>query len=116
MDLVLPDGRLIGAVPLKGVVIRNESDLDDEFAYYRVKVEIDNPYVYAVVETGKGYDWSGLFGFIARKAFGKNNDRWFCSEYIAWVIERAGVRLVSKEGWRITPQDLVESPLLERVS
>lgn len=59
----------------------------------------------ARAQVGKRYDWSGALGIAARRRW-QDEDRWFCSELIAWAFARGGSPLVRIENWRITPRDL----------
>ena len=56
-------------------------------------------------QIGKPYDWTALIGNIGRRNWAEN-DSWFCSELVAWACLQEGRKLVNKDLWRITPQDL----------
>lgn len=40
----------------------------------------------ALLQVGKPYDWSGIFGIFLRTGWSKP-DRWFCSELVAYVSQ-----------------------------
>lgn len=62
----------------------------------------------AKTQIGKPYDWTALVGMGFHRNW-QQDDRWFCSELVAWACAQAGVPLINKVSWRITPQDLFES-------
>lgn len=119
VDLVLPDGRLLGATP-GGVSIRlpqydriarrarfDIPGMDWEKLAHVLKAQI-----------GKPYDWGALVGLAFRSGRWHDPDRWFCSELIYWGCERAGTPLLrqhKQKMHRITPRDLLLSPALERL-
>jgi len=62
-----------------------------------------------ISQIGKPYDWTAVFGYILRRNW--NDDQaWFCSELISWGLKVTGLRISNKVPWRVTPQDLLESP------
>lgn len=63
-------------------------------------------------QVGKGYDWSGLFGFTVRAPF-QSPERWFCSELIFAAFLHAGIKLLANvDSWMVTPGMLATSPRL----
>ena len=62
-------------------------------------------------QVGKPYDWSGLFGFVSNRDW-EDPDKWFCSELVAAGLVQVGVSLLSEKPARVTPRDLLVSPLL----
>lgn len=110
VDLVLPDGRLLGATARRGVSIRNP-----EPVARLVRFTIDAPSAVidvASTQLGRPYDWSGILGWGLRRDW-QEDDSWFCSELIAWAFDAAGCPLLrARNSWRITPRDLLLSPLL----
>lgn len=61
-------------------------------------------------QIGKPYDFTGILGLPFRKDW-ENDDRWFCSELIAWAAKQAGTPIINKDAWRVTPQDLYQAVL-----
>jgi uncharacterized protein YycO len=71
---------------------------------------------FAREQLGKGYDYPGVFGFVARADI-ENKDRWFCSELVFAACLKAGVELLGRtKAGEVSPGLLARSPLLERVS
>lgn len=110
VDLVLPDGRLLGATALRGVDIREPEDFE---AVKRFTVDAPTDVLkLASLQVGKPYDWPGIFGIVGRHDW-QDPSRWFCSELVAWAFQSAGVPLLRGDrSHRITPRDLLLSPLL----
>lgn len=59
-------------------------------------------------QVGKGYDWTALLGGLIHRDW-QEEDKWFCSELVAWACLKAGAALINKEASRVTPQDLWEA-------
>lgn len=60
----------------------------------------------AMSQVGKPYDWTAIAGFLVRRDWQKN-DRWFCSELVAWAFQCAGKPLFRSDAMhRITPHHL----------
>ncbi len=114
VDLVTRSGLAVGAVLGQGVV---QVPLDVRLAkasrYAFAYVVADSYAVEAFVDQqlGKPYDLTALIGMMARRDWQKD-DRWFCSELVAAALKRTGSAIVCKDTGRVTPQDLLESPLL----
>lgn len=57
-------------------------------------------------QIGKPYDLSALFGLLMHRDW-QEDDRWFCSELVAWAFDQAGSPLFRPEAMhRITPEHL----------
>lgn len=57
-------------------------------------------------QVGKPYDLSALFGLLMHRDW-QEDDRWFCSELVAWAFAQGGSPLFRPEAMRrITPQHL----------
>lgn len=117
VDFVLPDGTLLGAVP-GGVAIRPPEPERIRVERYTVQIHVDtlgDPVMAALGQLGKPYDWRGALGLALRRDW-QEDDAWFCSELVAWAFECAGTPLLkAPQAWRLTPRDLLLSPLLRRV-
>lgn len=120
VDLVLPDGRLLGARPAGGVQIRPP----DYARFYRVlQLLMRTPlaarhYRYALSQVGKPYDWRAVIGFLLPSRDWRDENAWFCSELVAATFDGTRDRLVHLVGrdepiTRVTPNDLLISPRLE---
>ena len=119
VDFVLPDGKLLGALAVEGGGGVQIHELHKPEYYTRVeRFEIDAPESvidFAMTQIGKPYDWAGIFGVIARNRNWEEDDKWFCSELAAWAFQKAGLPLLNEVSYRITPRDLLISPLLKPV-
>ncbi len=115
VDIVLPSGRLLGAHLRGGVAIR-----DPDYAVFsRVERRVvrDVPPVavdWACRQIGKPYDVGAIVGLLTRQDW-RQQDSWFCSELVARAFEIAGKPLLFEDSWRITPRDLMLSPLVEKI-
>lgn len=57
-------------------------------------------------QIGKPFDYRGAFGLGLHRNW-QDDQRWFCSELIAWSFDAAGDRLFRSEAMhRVTPQHL----------
>jgi uncharacterized protein YycO len=63
-------------------------------------------------EIGRGYDFGGIFGFMAR-VHSEKEVKWFCSELAARKLARAGVLMLNAPSWKISPSLLAYSPLMK---
>lgn len=117
VDLVLPDGRLLGALPGSGVQIR---DWTPARRVERFHIDAPPALLQAVLERalsqiGRPYDWAGVLGMALRRKWAEQ-DSWFCSELVAWAFADAGHPLLRAQHlYRITPRDLLLSPRLAPV-
>ena len=59
----------------------------------------------------KPYDWRAVLGIGFRRDW-RDDRAWFCSELAAAALEHAGVHPVAKDASRVTPDDLLRSPVL----
>lgn len=113
VDFELDDGRLLGAVPGRGVCIRPPETSPRRIERYAVEVG-QEVLAAASSQLGRPYDWEGIIGIAAHRDW-QETDSWFCSELAAWafsVVQRPLLR--ADQAWRITPRDLLLSPLLQR--
>lgn len=70
-------------------------------------------------QLGKGYDYLGLLGILARQRNWQSTEDWFCSELVAWAFAEAGYPLFRVElGSRIVPQHLwmLHAPYIQPAS
>lgn len=116
VDFVLPSGRLLGAHVSSGVQIREPGYA----AFTRVErrvVRDASPIVldWACRQLGKPYDMAAIFGLVTRRPW-RQPDRWFCSELVARAFEVGGRPVLLGDAWRISPRDLMLSPLLEKAA
>lgn len=69
--------------------------------------QIETAYENTLVIHGK-YDWAGIWGFMVRKRR-HSPSKWFCSEYVAYVLWKAGYALSRRDPYRETPSSVCES-------
>lgn len=117
VDFVLPDGKLFGSLAIKnggGPQIHEVRTNYSRIERYVVDAP-DDVLKFAMEQAGKPYDWQGILGILARKRNWEDDDSWFCSELVAYSFMKAGVPLLNEIPYRITPRDLLISPLLKRI-
>ena len=56
-------------------------------------------------QLGKPYDFTAIVGLGLHRDW-QEDDRWFCSELVAWAFEVAGAPLFRTGYWRVTPQTI----------
>lgn len=67
-------------------------------------------------QVGRRYDWHSIFHFIARRSeHARDQQRWFCSELICAAYRSAGVELLVRPCYSVSPSLLGSSPLLRYV-
>lgn len=91
-----------------------ENNTFKKIEYYKISVTKDqHEHIYQIANSqlGKGYDTWALIGNLFSRNWQKSNS-WFCSELISYCFQIAGKPLVNKKTNRITPGDLLISPLL----
>ena len=117
VDFVMPNGKLFGALALEnggGVQYHPIEKNYTRIERYTVDAP-DSVLDFALEQKGKPYDWAGIFGILSRKRSWEDESKWFCSELVAYSFKRAGLPLLNDESYRITPRDLLISPLLKRI-
>ncbi len=91
----------------------------------RAVFQVDAPatvYDFALSQVGKPYDFTAIFSLVLRRQLERGqgwrmDDAWFCSELAAWCFEKAGVPLLRADHVnRLTPRDLMLSPLLKPIT
>ena len=105
VDFVMPDGKLLGAIPNGGVCIHEHRQPVEDFFELEVTPEqytqiMNN----AMSQIGKPYDFAGLFGYAIERNW-QDSTNWFCSEYIAGTIQPV-IKLFNEEPFKISPRDL----------
>jgi uncharacterized protein YycO len=111
VDFVMPNGQLLGA-RADGVRIRRP-----EGRYHFIRAEIDAPDSVldsALSQVGKPYDFTAIIGFLFRRNW-QRQDAWYCAELVSWAFCESGVTLLTcSDHHRITPRDILLSPLVRR--
>jgi uncharacterized protein YycO len=115
VDLVLPDGSLLGARTDGGVKIRKAGYAKfSKIAIYQADVPDEvgaKIYEFARAQVGKKYDKTGIVNFFIQNRNWRETDSWFCSELAAAAFAQAGWHLFNPEVsiGRITPRDITLS-------
>ena len=111
VDIVLKDGRLLGARMDGGVQIREASYLEG-CEVLQVKVPCGPAwasiaYSFLAEQVGKPYDFTAIWAFVLGHNW-RDPKSWMCSELGAAVLERAGIvnPLVAPDS-KITPDALL---------
>jgi hypothetical protein len=112
---------LFGALPGTGVNYRPINSTEgDRVEEYKVILTPFIRHLYLeklLSQKGKPYDYISLAGMVIHRDWETDDSSWFCSELVAWAFNQAGRPLVRTEHKnRITPKDLLLSPLLERIT
>lgn len=115
----VPKSRLLGAMPWRGVAYRAVPEKPErrvERYVIRNGQGFERDVVkWAKTQIGAPYDWPGVIGFGLHRDWQDERD-WFCSEYVSWAWMKSGLPLLRADHvWRISPRDLLMSPLLERI-
>jgi hypothetical protein len=112
--LLLPDGNVIDSRMGNGGVTKYSLA---EFKKGTYKAELrefpavpDSVIGAIEAEIGKPYDLSAIIGIPFRRDW-QENDKWFCSELLAYGAEKVGSPIVQKERWRVVPQDIYQASL-----
>jgi hypothetical protein len=65
-------------------------------------------------QIGTPYDMQGVIGLGLHRRW-QDADAWFCSELVAYALEKGGLKLFRADAWRITPQHLwmLNYPIVE---
>ena len=97
------------SIQRKGVVAHKPNDGDfDELSIPISEADAEKLYFSCLDLVGAEYDWSGVWGFVRRKL--KHDPfKWFCSEYVAYLLLMVGYPLSRREPYRETPSSVMES-------
>lgn len=115
VDIVMPDGYLLGARQDGGVKKRQPGyGKFSKVQHMIAKGAPESVYEYALSQWGKPYDWTSILNFGMHRDW-RENDSWFCSELVMWSFEQAKWPLLNPEipASRWTPRDVYVSPKLE---
>jgi uncharacterized protein YycO len=110
VGFILPDDMILDTTLKTKVAIRPFKDLEktEKTIIIREYQDInENVIEIAKAQIGKKYDWSAVVGIPFRRNW-QDDDKWFCSELVAWSCLKAETPIINKDCWRITPQDLFQ--------
>lgn len=106
---IIDGNEIIEAAAKHGVRRRLLAELIAESSKYEILDFVcDDPskiHEAASNQIGKPYDWFGAIGLGIHRNW-QDQNKWFCSELVAWAFHSAGYSLFRVEPWRITPRDL----------
>ena len=118
VEFVTDDGFVIGAVYPGGVMKYPLATRLAESSAYEyctvVKGDYQKALDFLTKQIGKPYDVTAIFGILTHRDW-EEDDRWFCSEMQTAAIKESNDGVCSpvrKVSWRVTPQDLYQSPCL----
>lgn len=110
VEIVIGD-QVIGANMLTGVSLTPLKERLEKSSYAAL---VDMPCAdperlraLAMAQLGKGYDYLGLLGILLHSDRFQTDERFFCSEFVAWVFREAEMPLFRPElAGRETPQHI----------
>lgn len=115
VGLLFSDNEVIDATLRKGVSKKTLEEYKKKYKNIKTcsvpNVNEFETRVFAEKQLGKPYDWKALFGMLIRRKWTDENS-WFCSELVAVALHKGGVTIIKKEASRVTPEDLLNSPLI----
>jgi hypothetical protein len=118
VDIVDGD-HVIGAYPGRGVervpLVQRLAECTRADFFVVPDLDSSKAIAEAVAQLTKPYDWAGVVGIGLHRDWQCAN-KWFCSELVAYVAERCNVPLVHGGYKRVTPQMLINSVRIDRVS
>lgn len=112
VSLCFMDGP-IGAHGSGGVQFENLNKLIESATAYEflsVSADYNKVRAFALDQIGKPYDFKAIINFGLQRDW-REDDSWFCSELVAAALEEGGSRLVRRDAYTVSPQDLYQSPL-----
>jgi len=65
-------------------------------------------------QLGKKYDYKSVIRFLSRRK-AQLDDRWFCSELVAWSLAYGGLILQNMPCSYLSPRDICMSPMLKKI-
>lgn len=107
--IMLSDDLVFDSTFKHGTTIRSYEEFCAEYANKRhTVVDIEVPNIINAVNsalsiTGKPYDWKAIFGLPFKRNW-QDNDAWFCSEAVEFILKCGGTDRFREEISRLTPQ------------
>lgn len=78
------------------------------------KANVKKAWAFATQQLNKPYDLKAVFGLVFRKRW-TDDKKWFCSELATVALYNGGATIIRKEAYRVTPEDLLNSPLVKPI-
>lgn len=114
-DFVLPNGRLLGALMLEGVVIHDAAPDYLRRDRFELIGAPDTVYDAALSQLGKPYDYTAIFGIGMHRDW-DTDDAWHCCELGMWACYQAGyIPLNTMHLNRVLPDHWLMSPYVRRL-
>lgn len=118
VTLLLPDGgydarfwRGVARYPLSTIWAWLESECSGYTVGIVQDADHERAHRFCRSQVGKPYDWKAVLGIGLHRDW-RDDAAWFCSELVAAALEYAGIEPVAKDASRVTPDDLLRSPVL----
>lgn len=109
VEIVLPDGRLLGASAPHGVcasTLDERMDISSGVATMEFPGDFEAGMRWAEGQMGKPYDYIGVLGLGLHRDW-EEDDKWWCSEFAGKFLKEAGFAPYRSEAMkRLTPQHL----------
>lgn len=94
---------------------------DAECAIYRFSVSAEDyiniySHIHLMMRHQYRYKYSvlGLLGVLIKKEINRE-DAYFCSQFVAYVLEQSNIKIVNKPPYLVQPCDFAQSPFLKEV-
>ncbi len=110
--------RVISADFFEGVKLYTTKDFLIKYKKIQVaevlNVDEDKAWQFALHQVGKPYDYLNILGIFFKRDW-TNSETWMCSELTSVALHEGGVTLIKKSANRVTPEDLLNSPLVNLI-
>ncbi|MDD5150667.1 MAG: hypothetical protein PHC28_09310 [Flavobacterium sp.] len=93
----------VSEYPFRNIIIEN-------IGYEEIDIPCAPNSIVELVRTqvGKPYDILAIIGYPFNRNW-EDDNKWFCSELIAWSFKEVGCPLIHKKSYRVTPGQLYNS-------
>lgn len=109
VEIVLPDGRLLGAAAPHGVQFYSMEErmaVATKAAIMHFPGDVEAAMTWAQSQIGKPYDWTGVIGLGLHRDW-EEDDKWWCSEFAGKFLKEGGFDPYRSEVMRrLVPQHL----------
>lgn len=115
---LVKNNEVIDATFRYGVKKRQLLDLKTSYSLIEFRevpnLDEEKAWKFAENQIGKPYDWLSILGIFFRRKW-TSDISWFCSELIACSLFEGGVTVIRKQANRVTPENLLNSPLIKPI-